>query len=230
MQVWARSTPSIVSGLLPIAAWALYLAGELSAGATLVAVSTLGAARWFAWTTASLVSQLPVGPGVDPADGGDDRRRRRTRRRCPAWTSSAGTAPAPRAGPAQPAAPAGAGRLQRRARGRHGRRPRRRPDRRPRAAGAGRRPGRLGQVVAAAGAGRDRAPHRRAALERRAGHRAGDVPAAQPGRVRRRSCPGCSPARWPTTSSSATRWTPPARCRPPSWSTTWPRPAAGWGC
>ena len=28
MQVWARSTPSIVSGLLPIAAWALYLAGE----------------------------------------------------------------------------------------------------------------------------------------------------------------------------------------------------------
>jgi ABC-type multidrug transport system fused ATPase/permease subunit len=59
IQVWARSTPSIVSGLLPIAAWALYLAGDLSSGATLVAVSTLGAARWFAWTTASLVSQLP---------------------------------------------------------------------------------------------------------------------------------------------------------------------------
>jgi ATP-binding cassette subfamily B protein len=31
----------------------------LSSGATLVAVSTLGAARWFAWTTASLMSQLP---------------------------------------------------------------------------------------------------------------------------------------------------------------------------
>ncbi|WP_435232797.1 ATP-binding cassette domain-containing protein [Micromonospora aurantiaca (nom. illeg.)] len=59
MQVWARSTPSVASGLLPIGAWALYLAGELSAGATLVAVSTLGAARWFAWTTASLVSQYP---------------------------------------------------------------------------------------------------------------------------------------------------------------------------
>ncbi|WP_406036832.1 ABC transporter ATP-binding protein/permease [Micromonospora sp. NBC_00898] len=59
MQVWARSTPSLVSGLLPIGAWALYLAGELSAGATLVAVSTLGAARWFAWTTASLVSHYP---------------------------------------------------------------------------------------------------------------------------------------------------------------------------
>ncbi|MFE9956885.1 ATP-binding cassette domain-containing protein [Micromonospora sp. NPDC005299] len=59
MQVWARSTPSIASGLLPIGAWALYLAGGLSAGATLVAVSTLGAARWFAWTTASLVSQYP---------------------------------------------------------------------------------------------------------------------------------------------------------------------------
>ncbi|MGC5017844.1 ATP-binding cassette domain-containing protein [Micromonospora sp. DT47] len=59
MQVWARSTPSVVSGLLPIGAWALYLTGGLSAGATLVAVSTLGAARWFAWTTASLVSHYP---------------------------------------------------------------------------------------------------------------------------------------------------------------------------
>ncbi|MFI2651847.1 ATP-binding cassette domain-containing protein [Micromonospora fulviviridis] len=59
MQVWARSTPSLASGLLPIGAWALYLAGGLSAGATLVAVSTLGAARWFAWTTASLVSHYP---------------------------------------------------------------------------------------------------------------------------------------------------------------------------
>jgi ATP-binding cassette subfamily B protein len=59
VQVWARSTPSMVGGLLPIAAWALYLSGGLSSGATLVAVSTLGAARWFAWTTASLVSQLP---------------------------------------------------------------------------------------------------------------------------------------------------------------------------
>ncbi|HEY7813300.1 MAG TPA: ATP-binding cassette domain-containing protein, partial [Nakamurella sp.] len=59
MQVWARSTPSILSGLLPIGAWALYLTGDLSSGATLVAVSTLGAARWFAWTTASLISQMP---------------------------------------------------------------------------------------------------------------------------------------------------------------------------
>jgi ATP-binding cassette, subfamily B, bacterial len=59
VQVWARSTPSIVSGLLPAAAWALYLAGGLPAGATLVAVSTLAAARWFAWTTASLLAQLP---------------------------------------------------------------------------------------------------------------------------------------------------------------------------
>ncbi len=59
VQVWARSTPAIASGLLPIGAWALFLTGGLSAGATLVAVSTLGSARWFAWTTASLVSQLP---------------------------------------------------------------------------------------------------------------------------------------------------------------------------
>jgi ATP-binding cassette subfamily B protein len=59
VQMWARSTPSMVSGLLPAGAWALYLSGALSSGATLVAVATLGAARWFAWTTASLISQLP---------------------------------------------------------------------------------------------------------------------------------------------------------------------------
>ncbi|HEU0239578.1 MAG TPA: ABC transporter ATP-binding protein [Micromonosporaceae bacterium] len=59
IQVWARSTPSILSGVLPIGAWALFLDGRLSAAATLVAVSTLGGARWFAWTTASLISQLP---------------------------------------------------------------------------------------------------------------------------------------------------------------------------
>ncbi|WP_327030792.1 ABC transporter ATP-binding protein/permease [Micromonospora sp. NBC_01740] len=59
VQVWSRSTPSLVSGLLPIGAWALFLAGQLSAGATLVAVATLAAARWFAWTTASLISQIP---------------------------------------------------------------------------------------------------------------------------------------------------------------------------
>jgi ATP-binding cassette, subfamily B, bacterial len=59
IQVWARSTPSMLSGLLPIGAWALYLHGSLSAAATLIAVSTLGAARWFAWTTASLISHLP---------------------------------------------------------------------------------------------------------------------------------------------------------------------------
>jgi len=59
IQVWARSTPSILSGVLPIGAWALFLDGRLSSATTLVAVSTLGAARWFAWTTASLISQLP---------------------------------------------------------------------------------------------------------------------------------------------------------------------------
>src|SRR4029077_7090557 len=59
VQVWARSPPSIASGLLPVGAWALYLAGGLSPAATLIAVSTLGSARWFAWTTASLISQLP---------------------------------------------------------------------------------------------------------------------------------------------------------------------------
>ena len=58
-QVWARSTPAMAAGLLPIAVWALYLAGGLSAPAALVAVSTLGAARWFAFTTASLIAHLP---------------------------------------------------------------------------------------------------------------------------------------------------------------------------
>ncbi|MDG4792506.1 ABC transporter ATP-binding protein [Micromonospora sp. WMMD1082] len=59
VQVWARSTPALASGLFPIGVWALFLSGQLSAGATLVAVATLGAARWFAWTTASLISQVP---------------------------------------------------------------------------------------------------------------------------------------------------------------------------
>src|SRR4051812_18088885 len=59
IQVWARSTPSLASGLLPIGAWALYLGGRLSSASVLIIVSTLGAARWFAWTTASLVAQLP---------------------------------------------------------------------------------------------------------------------------------------------------------------------------
>ncbi len=58
-QVMARSTPAVLAGLLPIAAWAMYLSGSLSTAATLIAVSTLGSARWFAWTTASLIAQLP---------------------------------------------------------------------------------------------------------------------------------------------------------------------------
>jgi ABC-type multidrug transport system fused ATPase/permease subunit len=59
VQVWARSTPSILSGILPVGAWALYLGGSLSASAILIVVSTLGSARWFAWTTASLIAQMP---------------------------------------------------------------------------------------------------------------------------------------------------------------------------
>ncbi|WP_328470271.1 ABC transporter ATP-binding protein/permease [Actinoplanes sp. NBC_00393] len=59
IQVWARSTPSIASGLLPIVAWGMYLNGQLTAAATLIAVAVLGSARWFAWTTASLVSHFP---------------------------------------------------------------------------------------------------------------------------------------------------------------------------
>ena len=101
IQVWARSTPSLFSGLLPIAAWALYLTGTLSAAATLIAVATLGAARWFAWTTASLVSQMPsarvwtrrtvamtgIGEYSAPVPGVD---------------MSAGTAPAPPTAPRLP--------------------------------------------------------------------------------------------------------------------------------
>jgi ATP-binding cassette, subfamily B, bacterial len=101
VQVWARSTPAILSGLLPIGAWALFLSGSLSAGATLVAVSTLGSARWFAWTTASLISSLPsarvwtrrtvamagVGDYTAAVDGVD---------------LSEGTAPAPKPAPRTP--------------------------------------------------------------------------------------------------------------------------------
>jgi ABC-type multidrug transport system fused ATPase/permease subunit len=100
-QVLARSTPAIVSGLLPIGAWALYLAGGMSAAATLIAVSTLGAARWFAWTTASLVSQLPSArvwtrrtvamSGVAAYAGS-----------VPGVDISAGTAPAPPIAPRHP--------------------------------------------------------------------------------------------------------------------------------
>ncbi|GIF15533.1 ATP-binding cassette domain-containing protein [Actinoplanes teichomyceticus] len=101
IQVWARSTPSIVSGLLPIAVWALYLSGRLSAAATLIAVATLGSARWFAWTTASLVSHYPSArvwtertvamAGV--AEYSSD---------VPGVDISAGTAPAPPAAPRSP--------------------------------------------------------------------------------------------------------------------------------
>lgn len=100
-QVWARSAPAVTAGLLPIAVWGLFLSGRLGPVATLVAVSTLGAARWFAFTTASLVSQLPsarvwtartaamagVAAYSAPLPGVD---------------LSAGTAPAPPAAPRHP--------------------------------------------------------------------------------------------------------------------------------
>jgi ABC-type multidrug transport system fused ATPase/permease subunit len=101
VQVWARSTPAIVSGLLPVGAWALYLSGGLSAGATLVAVSTLGAARWFAWTTASLISQLPsarVWTRRTVAMSGEGSYSAYV----PGVDLSAGTAPAPATAPRHP--------------------------------------------------------------------------------------------------------------------------------
>jgi ABC-type multidrug transport system fused ATPase/permease subunit len=101
IQMWARSTPSVVSGLLPIGAWGMYLAGSLSAGATLVAVATLGSARWFAWTTASLISQLPSARvwtrrTVSMAGRGD------YSASVPGVDISTGTAPAPVAAPRHP--------------------------------------------------------------------------------------------------------------------------------
>jgi ATP-binding cassette, subfamily B, bacterial len=101
IQVLARSTPSVVSGLLPIGAWALYLAGGLSGGATLVAVATLGAARWFAWTTASLVAQMPsarVWTRRTAAMAG----RADYSAAVPGVDLSAGTAPAPEVAPRNP--------------------------------------------------------------------------------------------------------------------------------
>lgn len=100
-QVWARSTPSVASGLLPVGAWALYLAGGLSPAGTLIAVSTLGAARWFAWTTASLISQLPsarVWTRRTVAMSGEGAYSAAV----PGVDLSAGTAPAPDAPPRNP--------------------------------------------------------------------------------------------------------------------------------
>ncbi len=113
MQVWARSTPSVASGLLPIGAWALYLTGGLSAGAD--AGRRLHARRGPLVRVDHRVTGLavPVGAGVDAADGGDDRRWPRTRRRCPEWTSSRAPRPRRRAAAPAPAAPPGAGRLRR---------------------------------------------------------------------------------------------------------------------
>ncbi|GIJ20161.1 ABC transporter ATP-binding protein [Micromonospora lutea] len=101
VQVWARSTPAVASGLLPIGVWALFLVGGLSTGAALVAVATLGAARWFAWTTASLISQVPSArvwtrrtaemTGIEAYSA-----------RVPGVDLDAGTAPAPTAPPRTP--------------------------------------------------------------------------------------------------------------------------------
>ncbi|MFG2039884.1 ATP-binding cassette domain-containing protein [Dactylosporangium sp. NPDC048998] len=101
VQVWARSTPALASGLLPIGAWALLLSGRLSAGAALVAVSTLGSARWFAWTTASLISQLPSARvwtrrTIEMAGVGE------YAAAVPGVDLSAGTAPAPAVAPRHP--------------------------------------------------------------------------------------------------------------------------------
>ena len=164
-QVLARSTPSVTSGLLPIAAWALYLSGSLSAGATLVAVATLGAARWFAWTTASLVSQLPsarvwtdrtaamAGQGdYSAAVSGVD--------------ISAGTAPAPATAPRNPLRQLTLGRFTVvHEDGTLGARDIDLTVDRGHVGARG-RAGRLGQVVVAEGHGRDRPPHRHHALER----------------------------------------------------------------
>ncbi len=98
VSVWARCTPAVLSGLLPIAAWAMFLQGMLTAGAVLVVVSTLGAARWFAWTTASLISNLPSARvwtkrTVDMAGVSD------YTAAVPGVDISAGTAPAPPVAP-----------------------------------------------------------------------------------------------------------------------------------
>jgi ABC-type multidrug transport system fused ATPase/permease subunit len=97
----ARSMPLLASGLLPIGAWALYLGGGLTPTAVLVAVSTLVAARWFAWTTASFVSGLPSARvwtrrTVEMAGSGE------YSASVPGVDISAGTGPAPPAVPRHP--------------------------------------------------------------------------------------------------------------------------------
>ena len=140
-------------------------------------------------------------PGCGPdRTVGDGRRRRTTRPRCRASTSRPAPRRHPSTAPRNPLRRSTLAAVHRRARGRHGRRARHRPDRRPRTAGARGRAGRLGQVVAAAGAGRHRPPHRRAALERRTGRPSRRCSCGPTRSATSASCRGCSPARSPTTS------------------------------
>ena len=189
--MWARSTPSLASGLLPIGAWALFLAGRCPSAPTLIIVSTLGAARWFAWTTASLVVAAAVGAGLDPPDGRDDRRGRVLAPHVPGVDISAGTAPAPPAAERTPLRRLRPARLRRGARGRHGRR------RATSTSPCDR--GELVLVVGPVGAGKSSLLRALAGIVHHTGElrwngepvaRAGAVPAAQPGRLRRPAAAG----------------------------------------
>ena len=185
IQVWARSTPSLASAACCRSGRGRCTsAGGLPSASVLIIVSTLGAARWFAWTTASLVSQLPSArvwtrrtvamTGVAAYSAAGARRGHLGRH---------GTRAADR-GP-HAAAPPRPGRLRRRARGRHAS-----------ASATSTSPSRrgelvlvvgpvgAGQVLAAAGAGRDRAPHRRSCAGTASRWTEPEhVPAPQPGRA-----------------------------------------------
>ncbi len=228
VQVWARSTPAVASGLFPIGVWALFLTGRLSAGAALVAVATLGAARWFAWTTASLISQVPSArvwtrrtaemTGIEAYSA-----------RVPGVDLAAGTAPAPTVPP-------------------------RTPLRRLELVGFGVRHtdgttavrdvdltvarGQLVLVVGPVGSGKSSLLRALAGIAPHTGLLTWNgEPVTEPELFLRPNqvgyvgqLPGCSPARSRTTSPSGIRWTPHTRSAPPSSTTTWPPPAAGSAC
>ena len=122
IQVWARSTPSVVSGLLPIArlgavpgAAACRAGGDPGRGGHARRGPVVRLDHRVAGVAAA------VGPGVDPAHGGDGRRGDYSAA-VPGVDISAGTAPAPPTAPRNPLRRLELRRLQRGARGRHGRR------------------------------------------------------------------------------------------------------------
>ena len=172
-----------------VAAWAVLVAGGWGLATALLVTSAVNGFDWFGRVAGSVITEAPgtrawMRATSRLAGGGD------LMRAAGGGRPRARFGPASRARTPRGAAHPGAGRRHRGARRRHPRSHRRRPDDRRRGAGAPAGPGRLGQVQPALGAGRAGVQHGRDPVERRAGRRPADVPAARPGRPRRPGAEG----------------------------------------